>query len=1693
MYKNKLFLITIAILMIAVSAVFFAACKPEEEEPEENNNNNVIELPVPIDQIESIALKEGSFPSIFRIGDELDYTNAKLLITLKVPVEEETEETEETDTTDTTDTTGDTDQTDDTTTPDEEDTDPEPPQEIDITADMVKDFATTAVGFGTMRIVYSADAPEFDIELDYEVISDTTFFITYEPNGGAFAVDVTPTERFNSVEGLADIAAPTKEYYEFAGWYTDEALTEANLVTEISIGLQNNISLYAKWTPITYTINFSAEYLNIAPITYTVESGIIALPEISTDGIEQGELEIEPESLAFAGWYNSDTYPASGKKATVTASEPANLTFYAKWEPKISIALNEGFEHRYQQDTALTKVKTTAKLTVTDYYGDIINNNVSVTDNMISGFDATTPGEYTLTITYASDTIEYSIEVPYEVTAANMMYLTYELYDGELASDATDRFVKEEGLDTLPVPTKTAYDFAGWYTSNRFTASTLKESFPANYATLNTILYAKWTPTVYNVNYYTNIDTTFEYFDTYTVETTLDLWEEASKEGYHFMGWFDNSACTGDPVTSIDIGVYGVKNFYAKWGAKVTNVTITAPDEFNVANGEMLLTAEVLPSGDDPAVFPEVTYTYVSEVYEGVRYYTGVEYDAETKVIDGGIFKAYKAGYVTVKASADGIESAEYVITVIVEDVEALTVLNDPLVVFPDSSKNIELGFEPFTAVPDYELIEYAITDIPNAAYATINSEGMITVFSGVPTFDFTVTITYGTGVSQVVKEVVFNVPQGISTPQELSDISNNLSGSYVLTADIDLVGVNWQPIGYAEQVGDNLNYTNAFNGMFFGNSYTISNLTMDTSTVQYITAGLFGAISSAYIEDVVLEDINIYGTCAQGTDYIGGIAGANRLSKINDCTVTGNINITGGMYVGGLVGQMYGSMKNAKTIIEKDEPEEDSILTIIVESSLSNLSVGGLVGVYFSGTISESVVTANITVNNCNGAKVGGVVGDSKDKILNTELNVLIDISGAEGNTSSIYAGGIAGVSVHNIDIVNAEVAIEIECEGIVYSGGISGHGANIKDADIVISLNISSEDDVYSGGIAGHLNTITNSSATINLMNIVTTELAIVGGLAGNSVGAIEGESIASNDITINGDTINFGGIVGLAAGEVDGVFTSDEIITLTGDTAIYAGGIAGNSTSDISGIVTLNEFTVNTAKTVYLGGIVGKSTGDVEGDVSATLVNLNADVSRSKVYFGGIAGQAKNIENSNAALSAVNSVSEDALIGGIGGQIDENVRNTNANITLICIVKGSNINSYIGGIAGKIGSNLIVEALTNTANIDITADATQGGNYYIGGIIGYATANISECTATGTISADSNSEGDDAGGATLYAGGIAGYNNVYKVGLEYVGTIESSVSYVDMVLKAVGESKGSVYGGGITGYNKGTIRTSYNSTGDIEAYAYDKLYVGGVVGSNEIVSKSPATISDCYAKDGLLKIDMSASGTEGYLGGFVGINNGTINYAYSKMNLEGYAKGVSKTLNIGGFVGYNKNIIGSCYVLNTATTAVQGFLYESATIYVGGFIGSNIGTSTVAASITNAYTKADVEADAYTGGFVAYNNEYGDISYALSLGEVNNEMSGIMTGGFGSIGLTGYTKCYYSTTASNIKSVGELANESDNVEGIEGHTDQTLKNNPYVYTEFDQEYWNIADADFPTLIFDDTIWELVEGYLVFIGAVS
>ncbi len=137
------------------------------------------------------------------------------------------------------------------------------------------------------------------------------YTIKYELDGGTAPATANPTEYTVDTDTLTLTNEPTKTGYTFAKWCTDaECNTEFTYAKGTTTG---NLTLYAKWTPIQYTVYFGEESANVTE-TWTVEGQLV------NNALVQNPAPlklVKRESMQDpAGYkYDYDTMPWSYKNA----------------------------------------------------------------------------------------------------------------------------------------------------------------------------------------------------------------------------------------------------------------------------------------------------------------------------------------------------------------------------------------------------------------------------------------------------------------------------------------------------------------------------------------------------------------------------------------------------------------------------------------------------------------------------------------------------------------------------------------------------------------------------------------------------------------------------------------------------------------------------------------------------------------------------------------------------------------------------------------------------------------------------------------------------------------------------------------------------------------------------------------------------------------------------------------------------------------------------------------------------------------------------------------------------------------------------------------------------------------------------------------------------------------------------------
>ena len=205
------------------------------------------------------------------------------------------------------------------------------------------------------------------------------------------------------------------------------------------------------------------------------------------------------------------------------------------------------------------------------------------------------------------------------------------------------------------------------------------------------------------------------------------------------------------------------------------------------------------------------------------------------------------------------------------------------------------------------------------------------------------------------------------------------------LTADIDLTGKDWTPIG--------TNFYNSYTGTFDGGGHTIKGLTVTTND-QYV--GLFGRLGKAgTVKNVVMEGVQI--TSNHSLGYAGGVAGFSWGGTIENCSVSGSVS--GTVSVGGVVGIQWeasitgcSSSATVKGMVQVGgvAGETNTGATMVACYATGNVTIeidpidnilgGGLVGFNAGSSVLACYATGNVTStgSSTGNVHIGGFLGDN-------------------------------------------------------------------------------------------------------------------------------------------------------------------------------------------------------------------------------------------------------------------------------------------------------------------------------------------------------------------------------------------------------------------------------------------------------------------------------------------------------------------------------------------------------------------------------------------------------------------------------------------------------------------------------------------------------------------------------------------
>lgn len=794
------------------------------------------------------------------------------------------------------------------------------------------------------------------------------------------------------------------------------------------------------------------------------------------------------------------------------------------------------------------------------------------------------------------------------------------------------------------------------------------------------------------------------------------------------------------------------------------------------------------------------------------------------------------------------------------------------------------------------------------------------------------------------------------------------------------------------------------------GQTQKISALTVDANVT---VAGLLQDNDLKTAGENLTEQAR-YAAAASGENLIwrsigvGGVVGTMDAAKLNLAaaasgkTITNKAAVIGSAFTGGVVGNLYNSNSSSADVTLTGLQNEGTVsvgANYLGSAEGKNSRVlgqffGGIAGYCKDVTLrgSTSTTRRDMTETQLKTAVKGGYANDG----------ALTDDSPLKGDFVGGLVGFASGCKLDNCTTQKGYVLGRCFVGGM--AGGFSGSQLKITGG--------SNSSTVLGNRYVGGVVSVNGSQSAVSGV----TNSGLVAGLGKNAA--------------------YVGGIAGLNDAEWGSTNAANAAATIQNCVSSMASDTATNSSRSalLQALSTYKNANnqETTTRADYVGGLVGRNGKNavLTWDKNATTVQIGAVICGND-FVGGLVGcndATAKITNTSTSLLTVSG----EVVGGkaVGGMIGLNL----APALPAADIKVTEISGTLC-VGGVIGANMPVAGTDGTA-FTIKETATSSGKVstfkttakagrikadgLAGGIIGYNCLLASAPTELTTILpavapdtglvtvnktlARSDKEMNLNGAANqfnlevnAYAGGIVGYNDAATR-----LTISSATNGSDSNAASVGSLKMR----GETGtLGSGVSLQDYNNSFNYNAYVSGKdargYMAGGIIGcvtpktelegctNYGIVSHKSAAGGIAGWNDGSIKNchTYATLGTQqdgyAYLGGIVGINNGTVTDSAPAASITVRGRYI-----IGGVAGLNLTNASISYNNSNNMIPVTVQANECA----GGVAGVNCGSIALGGTTL----QVNITAESYAGGIAGSNNKRNDKAASIEGGNVTGTVT-------------------------------------------------------------------------------------------------
>ena len=445
-----------------------------------------------------------------------------------------------------------------------------------------------------------------------------TYTVAYNGNGHTGGSTASSSHTYDAAKNLTNNGF-TKTGYNFAGWNTaaggtGTSYSNGQSVTNLANTQGATVTLYAQWTPITYTVAYNGNG-NTGGSTASSSHTYNSAKNLTANGFTR-------TGYTFAGWNTaangSGTSYTNGQSVTnLTTTQGATVTLYAQWNVNyynLTYDANGGTGGSGPTSTAYgtalnppTVTRTghtfngwsppvpstmpaanstyTAQWSANTYnvvfngngntggtmsaqgitYGSTANltaNAFTKTGYNFAGWNTASDGSGTAYANQAS----YGPMGASDVTLyAQWSIGSYNLtFDANGGTGGTGPTPTQYGASiSAPTVTRTGYTFNGWV-----------PAVPPTMPGADSTYVAQWTVNQYTVSFDSNggsaVNAITQNYGTQVAKPT-----DPTKTGHTFDGWYSDSGLTTAVTWPYTMGASDV-TFYAKWTVNNYNITFDA-------------------------------------------------------------------------------------------------------------------------------------------------------------------------------------------------------------------------------------------------------------------------------------------------------------------------------------------------------------------------------------------------------------------------------------------------------------------------------------------------------------------------------------------------------------------------------------------------------------------------------------------------------------------------------------------------------------------------------------------------------------------------------------------------------------------------------------------------------------------------------------------------------------------------------------------------------------------------------------------------------------------------------------------------------------------------------------------------------------------------------------------------------------